>query len=112
MKITNENPVVIEPVEAKTYPDLWIYGINILAPTTTSGRLQIDLLPYNSDKQDIYPGNHETITTDELWSAVVEVPEVAQAMFAIFQAVPALRSWIKKKEEMDLEQPVVEESVN
>jgi hypothetical protein len=34
-----------------------------------------------------------SIQTDDLWKAVNEVPEVAQAMGAIFNAVEALRAW-------------------
>ena len=98
MKIVNETPVIIPPVEEKTFPDLWIYSINIIAPTTTSGRVQIDLLPYSSDRQEIYPGNHQILSTDDLWSAINEVPEVAQAMGAIFLAIDPLKQWLKNRE--------------
>ncbi len=103
MKIINETPVVIPPIEEKTFPDLWIYSINIIAPTIDSGRVQIELLPYNYDNKEIFPGNHQVISTDDLWAAANEVPEIAQAMGAIFMAIEPLRTWIDSKNKVSEE---------
>lgn len=107
MKISNETPLAIAPSPAKTYPDLWIYGVTVLAPTADSGRISIDLLPYNYETKEICPGaHHQTLVTSDLWAAVQEVPEVAQAMGAIFQAIVPLREWVaaKAKENEDARQ--------
>jgi hypothetical protein len=42
------------------------------------------------------------IKTDDLWKAVNEVPEVAQAMGAIFNAVEPLRLWIVEQETVQI----------
>ena len=97
--LTNPNPVTIEPTEAKEYPHLWLYNIIVHSPTPTSGRVCIETLPYNSDTKEIGSGeNMVAIQTDDLWAAVDEVPEVAQAMLAIFNAIQPLRTWIDSKQ--------------
>lgn len=95
MPITNPNPVSVPAVEAKTYPHLWLYNTIVHAPSTTSGRILIETLPYNADTQEIGSGSDMVaISTDQLWKAVSEVPEVAAAMQAILAAVVPLRTWI------------------
>jgi len=95
MPITNPNPVVIPPTPQVTYPHIWLYNIMIHAPTINTGRINIETLPYNGDIQSIASGEYvQTIQTDRLWSAVAEVPEVAQAMQAIIDAVAPLKNWI------------------
>jgi hypothetical protein len=101
MKITNDTPFVIPPTEPKTYPDLWIYGLTVLCPSASSGRVEITTLPYNYDTQEIYSGGHVTISTDDLWKAVQEVPEVQMAFGAILQSVEPLKAWIAKNSSVE-----------
>lgn len=99
MALTNPQTVVIPAVEEKTFPHLWIYNILIHAPTTTSGRIKIETLPYNSDTKEIGSGKDMVaIETGDLWAAVAEVPEAALAMQAIFDAVEPLRAWKEAKQ--------------
>lgn len=109
MALPAETPFTVQPVEARTFPDLWVYGINILAPTTTSGRAEITTLPYSAERGEIYPGGHSKITTDELWlaiegrpasegqSEVPSCPEAAIAMGAILAAIAPLKAWIEAR---------------
>jgi hypothetical protein len=98
MPLENPNPVVVPQVSEKVFPHLWIYNINVHAPTVTTGRITIETLPYNNDEQIIGSGNFvESIHTDDLWGAVNEVPEVAIAMGSIFNAIEPLRKWVAEK---------------
>ena len=95
MTLTNPNPVVIPPQPEQTFPHLWLSDIVVSAPTTSDGMIYIKTLPYNQDTKTINKQGGEVILqTHDLWRAVNEVPEVAQAMGAIFQAVEPLRDWL------------------
>lgn len=99
MPLTNPTPVIIPPVEEKQFPHLWLSNIIIHAPAIDRGRVVIETLPYNGTTYEIGSGQDMvSIQTDDLWSAVQEVPEVAQAMGAIFLAIEPLRAWIAAKE--------------
>jgi hypothetical protein len=98
MPLPNPNPVVIPPTPEQDFTDLWLYNIIIHAPSIDSGLIRIETLPYNGDTQEIAGGQYMVpITTDQLWNAVNEVPEVAAAMNAIFAAVEPLRKWIEER---------------
>lgn len=107
MALSNPNPITIPSTSQQDFSDLWIYNINIHAPSVDSGRINIETLPYNAALQEIGPANYvENIHTDQLWAAVNEVPEVAVAMGAIFNAIGPLRMWIESKnipQELDIE---------
>lgn len=95
MTLTNPNPVVIPPQPEKTFPHLWLSDIIVSAPSTSEGMIYIKTLPYNQESKTIGSPNDQVILqTHDLWKAVNEVPEVAQAMGAIFLAVEPLRNWI------------------
>lgn len=96
MPLPNPTPV---SVPAKEFPHLWISNISIQAPAVNYGRLVIETLPYNGTTYEIgSPKDSVALRTDRLWDAVQEVPEVAQAMGAIFAAIEPLRVWIASKE--------------
>lgn len=106
MPIPNPNPLVIPPTPEQDYPDLWLYNIGVHAPSTTTGRICIETLPYNSTTQEIGAGQYMVpIQTDQLWKAVAEVPEVAAAMSAIFAAIEPLREWITQQSTSDTSEP-------
>jgi hypothetical protein len=95
MTLTNPNPVVIPPTPEQTFPHLWLSDIVISAHSTSEGMIYIKTLPYNQTNQTIGSHDHQVILqTHELWRAVNDVPEVAQAMGAIFQAIEPLRTWL------------------
>jgi hypothetical protein len=95
MPIIPEQPIVVPAVPAETYAEQWIYNLVVHSPAINSGRVQIQLLPFDPTVPKIGPGELlENIETDRLWDAVAEVPEVAAAMQAVLVAVEPLRAWI------------------
>jgi hypothetical protein len=95
MSIPAQNPTVIPSVSEKTFSDLWLYNINIHSPSINSGRIHIEAIPYNPDSQEIGPSSGlEVISTDLLFQAVYDVPEVGLAYQAIIDAIVPLREWI------------------
>lgn len=99
MTLTNPTPVVIPPQPEQVFPHLWLTDIIVASNKTTEGSIYIQTLPYNQETQTI--GNRTdaaVIQTNDLWKAVNEVPEVAAAMIAIFEAVEPLRAWINSQQ--------------
>jgi hypothetical protein len=95
MPIIPEQPIVVPPVPGETYTEQWIYNLVVHSPAINSGRVQIQLLPFDPVAPKIGPGELlENIESDKLWDAVAEVPEVAAAMQAVLDAVGPLRAWI------------------
>jgi hypothetical protein len=95
MPIIPEQPIVVPPVPGETYTEQWIYNLVVHSPAINSGRVQIQLLPFDPTVPKIGPGELlENIESDRLWDAVAEVPEVAAAMQAVLDAVGPLRAWI------------------
>lgn len=95
MNIQAPEPIVIPPTPEKVYPNLWIYSLSIIAPTTDSGRIQAEFLPFNYANEEIGPSDGKiAISTDKLWQAIQEVPEVAQAFTAIMNCASPLMNWI------------------
>ena len=95
MPIIPDQPIVVPPVPGETYTEQWIYNLVVHSPAINSGRVQIQLLPFDPTAPKIGPGELlENIETDRLWDAVAEVPEVAAAMQAVLAAVGPLRAWI------------------
>ena len=98
MPITNETPVVIPSTAEKSFPHQWIYNLSCHCPSNTQGRISIELIPYNADTAEFGPSSGlEVVTTDALWEAINEVPEVAAAFTAVIDSVEPLRAWIKSK---------------
>jgi hypothetical protein len=95
MPIIPDQPIVVPPVPGETYTEQWIYNLVVHSPAINSGRVQIQLLPFDPTVPKIGPGELlENIETDRLWDAVAEVPEVAAAMQAVLASVEPLRAWI------------------
>ena len=104
MAIIPTTPIVIPAIPEKTFSEQWVYNLNVHAPTPTTGYVNIELLPYNGDTQEIGAGSlMQPVRTDKLWQAVNEVPEVAIAFQAVIDSVEPLRAWIEA-----LNNPVVE----
>lgn len=97
--IPNPTPVITDPVPSKTYDELWIYSLTAISPTVDSGRISIELLPYNRTLNELGPSNAKlTLTTDKFFQALQEVPELAAAFNAVIAAVPATRAWIEAQQ--------------
>jgi hypothetical protein len=95
MPIIPDQPIVVPPVPGETYTEQWIYNLVVHSPAINSGRVQIQLLPFDPTVPKIGPGELlENIESDKLWDAVAEVPEVAAAMQAVLASVGPLRAWI------------------
>lgn len=95
MPITPDQPIVVPAVPAETYTEQWIYNLVVHSPAINSGRVQIQLLPFDPLAPKIGPGDLlENIETDRLWDAVANVPEVAAAMQAVLDAIGPLKAWI------------------
>jgi len=98
MPITNETPVVIPSAAEKLFPHQWIYNLSCHCPSNTQGKISIELIPYNADNSDFGPySGLEIVTTDALWEAINEVPEVAAAFTAVIDSVEPLRAWVKNR---------------
>lgn len=98
MPITPEQPIVVPPQAGATFAQQWIYNLVVHSPATDSGRVLIELLPFDATTQTIGSSSLvETIQTDQLWKASAEVPEVAAAMQAVINCVGPLREWIKNQ---------------
>ena len=104
MPINNDITVTVPAISAvaeKTYDHLWLTDIHIQASTNTSGIINIQAAPYNGVTMEVAENSSiETISTDNLWTAVQEVSAVAVAMQAIFDAVEPLKAWIADNEEV------------
>ena len=102
MAINNDEAVTVPAVVAvpeKTFPHLWLTDIHVQAKTNTQGSLGIEAVPYNGDTGEVADNTVvDSIYTEDLWTAVQEVPEVAIAMQAIFNAVEPLKAWIAENE--------------
>lgn len=94
--IPSDQPVTIAPTPAKSFDSLWIYNLSFHAPTTDSGNMKAEFLPYNGKTKEIGPSEYlQTVSTDKLWEAVEAVPEVRVAFEAIIAAVGPLKAWVK-----------------
>ena len=104
--ITNPTPIVTEAVPLKTYDELWIYSLNAISPTTSSGSITIELLPYNRSLNELGPSNARIVlSTDKFFEALEQVPELTAAFQAVIAAIPAPRQWIADKAEQDSRPP-------
>lgn len=100
MQITASTPTEQPAVAAKTYPDLWIKSIVIrAADDAVAGYAKIETRPYDYTNKVFGPGTAESITTDQLMTAISEVPELATAYGAILAAVEPLRTWVAAQQE-------------
>ena len=96
MLINHPNPLEIPATPARVFPHVWLYSVIASVPSMDTGSIRIETLPCNMETGEIAPGDYMTpLSTDRLWDAVKEVPEVAAAMAAILAAVGPLHAWIE-----------------
>ena len=101
MPINNDTTLTVPAVSVpeKTYPHLWLTEVTFKAESTTDGELHITAVPFNGATGETRKEAAVNYSTDNLWGAVAEVPEVALAMQAIFDAVEPLKAWLNPVEE-------------
>jgi hypothetical protein len=89
-----DEPVIAPPKEPKAYPIVWIRNLQINAHDPNGeGQLYLEIVPMAEDRELLYSGTIE-FKTVELYRAMNEVPELAQAFSAILSAVKPLKTWI------------------
>ena len=95
MPIPAPETLTVLPVAEKVYPHQWIYNLLVHAPTTSSGRITIELLPFNGSTGEIGPSaSLETVSTERLFECFTEVPEAYAAYTAVLAAVEPIRQWL------------------
>jgi hypothetical protein len=101
MALTAENSFIIPAISQKEYKELWLYNIVIHAPSSTSGKILIEALPYDATSGEIGPESGlKTISTERLFEVVSSVPEVQEAYFKILDAIIPLQNWINTHGEL------------
>ena len=60
--------------------------------------MEAEFLPYNADTKQIAPDNFvQKMSTDDLWTAINEVPEIAAAYAAILDSVAPMMAWLASR---------------
>ena len=93
MALNNNQPIVIQAVEEKQFPHLWLKNIHINTNSPSEGMIMITSVPYNDETKEVGPGVVKNIMITDLWSAIENVPEAAAAMQAIIAAIEPLEAW-------------------
>jgi hypothetical protein len=96
--LTNPNPIVTEPVAAKTFDKLHLYSLVAMHPTADSGSITVELLPSTS-AGELASGENVQRLSVPLYPALNEVPELAAAFAAVIAAIPAVRAWLAAEQE-------------
>jgi hypothetical protein len=96
MILNNSQPIVIQAVEEKQFPHLWLKNIHINSDSTSEGTIMIECAPYNAETKEVGHGNVKRIFVRDLWEAVKNIPEAAIAMEAIIAAIEPIEAWNQK----------------
>lgn len=91
--LQNPTPITTQPVPAKVFDKLHLYGLSAIRPTTDSGSITVELLPATADGE-LAPGDKVQRITAPLYPALNEVPELAAAFAAVLAAIPATQAWL------------------
>ena len=95
MPILLNEPIEKPAIPAKTYDAVWLYNLVATCPTITLGGATLEVLPFNSQTGEIGPTNLGfTITTNDLFAAVAQVPEVQVAFTAVLNCILPLKAWV------------------
>lgn len=98
MNIPSPNPVIFPAAPEKTFPHLWIKRLLLASDSVDDGKMEAHFAPYNAITREIGPSAFDTtFTTDELWAAIAEVPEVAAAYAAILESVGPMQTWLANR---------------
>lgn len=95
MPIRLDQPIEKPAVPSKIYDAVWLYNLIATCPTITTGGATLEILPFNSQTGEIGPSNLGfTITTNDLFTAVAQVPEVQTAFTAVLNCILPLKAWV------------------
>jgi hypothetical protein len=98
MNIPSPSPIVFPAAPEKTFPHLWIKRLLLASPSVDDGKMEAHFSPYNADTREIGPSAFDIeFTTEELWTAIAEVPEVAAAYAAILDSVAPMIAWLSNR---------------
>ena len=98
MNIPSPTPLVFPATPEVVFASLWIKRLLLESKTVDRGKMEAEFLPYNADTKQIAPENFLIkMSTDELWKAIEEVPEVAAAYAAILNSVPPMMAWLEQR---------------
>jgi len=98
MNIPSPNPLVFPATPEVVFPHLWIKKLVLESASVDEGKMEAEFLPYNADTRQIGPADFGLkFTTEELWAAIEEVPEVAAAYAAILESVAPMQAWLKER---------------
>ena len=94
-----DEPIIAPPREPKAFPILWIRNLQVQAhDTMAEGKLYLEIVPMAVDRE-LLPSATVEIQTDELFSIMEAVPEVAQAFAAILNCVKPLQAELQRRKE-------------
>ena len=89
--------VIVKPaVPEKRFSAYWVRNFQARATSPTEGTYYLEVIPYNPETGELDHSAPKEFSGD-LWELTKEVPAAAQAMGAVFVAVPAIEKWIDDK---------------
>lgn len=89
--------VIVKPaVPEKRFSAYWVRNFQARATSLTEGTYYLEVIPYNPETGELDHSAPKEFS-GSLWELTSEVPEAAQAMGAVFIAVPAIEKWIDDK---------------
>jgi hypothetical protein len=98
MNIPSPNPLVFPATPEVVFSSLWIKRLLLESNAVDQGKMEAEFLPYNADTKQIAPDNFvQKMSTDDLWTAINEVPEVAAAYAAILDSVAPMMAWLASR---------------
>jgi hypothetical protein len=109
MAIPTPQPIVKEPIQGKTFNEIWIRNFATRTQGPDSGSLYIETIAYDSASQEVDNG----LVVDEIREDMIEilqnVPEAAVVYQSFLQgmeaALPAIRDYIAEKNAQNEETP-------
>lgn len=87
MPITPTNPIEQPAVEAKIFDQLYLKRFNVMSLTPSESSAQAVLVPLNSTTGETDESAKIHVHLENVQEIAASVPEVAQAMGALFVAV-------------------------
>jgi hypothetical protein len=98
MNIPSPNPLVFPATPEVVFSSLWIKRLLLESNAVDQGKMEAEFLPYNADTKQIAPDNFvQKMSTDDLWTAINEVPEIAAAYAAILDSVAPMMAWLASR---------------
>jgi hypothetical protein len=96
--IPAKEELVKPAVPEKRFSAYWVRNFQARASSPTEGTYYLELIPYNPETGEMDESSPKEFRGD-LWELVRGVPKAAQAMGAVFLAVPAIEEWMDKEKD-------------